>query len=137
MTAEQAERELSKIWKDVDSFLNGTREWTLKRQLVRATAGHVPLAVTSLTLCCFQHGVSVYTTPSTRFKGRVYRADCTINMAAQKIFDLIHPTAPYRFMWDLNVERCDLISEVMPVSTASYYGVLYAPCTVVCSPHSV
>jgi len=83
--------ESAKVNKDLKRLLFEEKGWTLKKE----------------SKTCH-----VFCIPSGRPDNYIWKGEATILLKPEKIFDMVHPTAKYRLMWDLNVASCELLEEI-------------------------
>ncbi|KRZ02046.1 Protein maternal effect lethal 26 [Trichinella zimbabwensis] len=59
-------------------------------------------------------GIKIYNAPSRHYHGMVIKGETKMNMSPEKVYDMIHPTSEYRFMWDAHVDKCEFLQELGP-----------------------
>ncbi|KFD58720.1 hypothetical protein M514_00413 [Trichuris suis] len=60
------------------------------------------------------HDTVVFATQSEHFAGWRVKGETVVNFPPLKAYDMIHPTAKYRFQWDELVEGCTFLEDLAP-----------------------
>ncbi|CDW51899.1 StAR-related lipid transfer protein 5 [Trichuris trichiura] len=61
-----------------------------------------------------QNDTVVFSTQSPHFAGWKLKGETVVNFLPEKAYDMIHPTAKYRFQWDDHVESCTFLEDLAP-----------------------
>ncbi|KRZ90582.1 Protein maternal effect lethal 26 [Trichinella sp. T8] len=84
------------VWKlrcEIELFMQNKDMWNLKKNA---------------------QGIKIYGAPSRHYHGMVIKGETKMCMSPEKVYDMIHPTSEYRFMWDAHVDKCEFLQELGP-----------------------
>ncbi|KRY12982.1 Protein maternal effect lethal 26 [Trichinella patagoniensis] len=84
------------VWKlrcEIELFMQDKDMWNLKKNA---------------------QGIKIYGAPSRHYHGMVIKGETKMCMSPEKVYDMIHPTSEYRFMWDAHVDKCEFLQELGP-----------------------